>query len=179
MRDAENALDRFGKHAAIGAMSEYGTRPECHCTNTWSVARDLRDGSRRKSPCRPFAARRLYGPSQNRPFNDRDAMNSLKELLKFVLVIFILIGSFEIWSWWNVKSVRGFCDEVKPGTPVIALSSIAEAHHQNARWLLSSGPDKETGRWTIYLPIKTTFGSGVCTVEHDKTVVLSSRMEGV
>ena len=104
-------------------------------------------------------------------------MKSLTELLKFILVIFMLFGSFIIWSWWDERSARGFCDNVKPGTLVIALSAIAETHHQNIHWPRSSEFDKEKGTWITFLPVKSTFGEVACKIEHDKTVVLSSGMQ--
>ena len=106
-------------------------------------------------------------------------MKSLKEILKFILVIFTLIGSFSIWSWWEVRSARGFCDDVKPGTHVIALSAIAETHHLDTRWLRSSVFDKEKRTWFAFLPTTSTFGEVGCKIEHDKTVVISSGMDGV
>ncbi|WP_073213234.1 hypothetical protein [Massilia sp. CF038] len=106
-------------------------------------------------------------------------MKDLKELLKFLLVIFVLIGSFAVWSWWDVRSVRGFCGDAKPGTLVIALPSLAENHHLDTHWVRSKVIDKEKGAWIIFLPAKTTFGDVVCKIEHDNTVVLSSRMDGI
>ena len=107
-----------------------------------------------------------------------DAMKSLHELLKFSMVIVILIGVFSIWSWWEVRSVRGFCAAVKRGTPVLALSAIAETHHQDTHWLGSSEFDKEKGTWNTWLPTRSTFGEVGCRVEHDKREVLSSKMVG-
>jgi hypothetical protein len=101
-------------------------------------------------------------------------MKSLKEFLKFILVIFVLMGSFITWSWCANRSVRGFCDDVKPGTLVIALSAMAEAHHTNSRWLHTY--EKEKGSWITFLPVQSTFGEVACEIEHDKTVVHSSRM---
>ena len=106
-------------------------------------------------------------------------MKFLKELLKFILVIFILFASFGIWSWWDVRSVHGFCNAVKPGTLVISLSAIAETHHQNTSWLRSSVFDKEKGTWITFVPAKSTFGDVACKIEHDKIVVLSSGLDGV
>jgi hypothetical protein len=104
-------------------------------------------------------------------------MKSSKEFLKFFFVIFILLGSFLTWSWWDERGVRGFCGDVKPGTLVVALSAIAETHHQNTGSLRTSIFDKEKGTWFTFLPVMSTFGEVGCDIEHDKTVVLSSRMQ--
>ncbi len=104
---------------------------------------------------------------------------ALKELFKNIVGIFVIFGAFGLWTWWEVRNVRGFCDEVKPGTLVITLSAIAEAHHLNARRVRSSIFDNEKKSWFMFLPAAPTFGDVTCEIEHNKTVVLSSRMSGV
>jgi hypothetical protein len=104
-------------------------------------------------------------------------MKSLKEFLKLTAVIFILLGSFFTWSWWDESSVRGFCDDVTPGTLVSAFAAIAETHHQNIRWLRSSVFDREKGTWITFLPVRSTFGEVACKIEHDQAIVLSSHMQ--
>jgi len=97
---------------------------------------------------------------------------------KAVLAFFLLFALFAAYSWWELSGLRGFCGQIKPGDPMSALADMAATHHQNARWLRTSVPNRDKGNWLTFVPASSTMGEVVCAIEHDKKVVISAAMLG-
>jgi hypothetical protein len=89
--------------------------------------------------------------------------------------IFIL---YLAYFWWDMGHLRAFCAELRPGTPISQLYSIAQKHGVNTYLLKGDGAYSErTGQWTHYIPATSSVGANVCAIHHNKVTVISAEIE--
>lgn len=93
------------------------------------------------------------------------------------LVLLLLLGT--AWIWWDVHSLRTFCDEVRPGLPLAALAGVAQRHGVAPRWVGRQGVfDAQSKDWVLFVPATSTMGDVVCAIHHDKAVVVGAKLWG-
>lgn len=104
----------------------------------------------------------------------------MKRILKTVaaLIIFFMltIAFYGVWLRWDTKNLKAFCSAIKPGDPLASLPELAKSYHLNSRWITKGAAfNKNSNTWFNYLPAESTMGEVACSIEHDKTVVISSK----
>lgn len=99
-------------------------------------------------------------------------------LIKPLGVLGWLFVLYAVWYWWDMRQLRQFCEEIRPGTPVGQLAQIAGRHGIDTRRLKGDGAAGQDGRhWTFYIPSTASVGSNVCAISHDKATVISATIE--
>ena len=83
------------------------------------------------------------------------------------------------WMRWDIHQVASFCADVKPGATLASLAQIADEQGIHRHWVNAGIFDEVQKDWVFYVPVASTFGEIACAVHHDKSVVVSTRMDGV
>lgn len=103
----------------------------------------------------------------------------IRASLKLCVLMVLLVWIFGGWLWWDMRRVRAFCDEVKPGTLVASLPEIASRHGVDSKWFKSPGVyDEKAGDWFLPIPAPSTMGDMICAIHHDQTLVKSAATSG-
>lgn len=106
------------------------------------------------------------------------ARSFLKLFLGIVLFFVALMALYLMWLWWDMRQLRAFCDDVRPGMPVRELVQVADRHGIQTHWLKGEGAaDKENGLWYFYVPSTASVGSNVCAISHNRETVVSATVK--
>lgn len=93
-----------------------------------------------------------------------------------VLVAWFLI--YLAYYWWDMRRLQAFCDEVKVGTPVSSLITIADQHGVDKHWLQGKGViDESQNEGTFYVPAASTIGEVACAIRHNRLTVISAQIQ--
>jgi len=93
-----------------------------------------------------------------------------------VLVAWFLI--YLAYYWWDMRRLRAFCDDVKVGTPVSSLITIADQHGVEKHWLEGKGVFDETrNEGVLYVPAASTIGEVACALHHNGLTVTSAKIQ--
>ena len=100
----------------------------------------------------------------------------MKANLKIILVLIgiaaLSLGEIALMFWFGGKDVKNFCQEIKPGIPIMQLAALAKKH--DVRFSLPGVRD-DTGAYLTLVNTPRSFGRHTCMVRHDNTAILESQ----
>lgn len=103
-------------------------------------------------------------------------MRGIGKLAAAVLLAMLLIGG---WTWWDMRRLRSFCEDIHTGMSLAMLPGIAEQHGIHRGCLERGGIyDERTRDWVLLVPAAFTMGDLVCAIHHDKVSVVSAKAWG-
>lgn len=96
----------------------------------------------------------------------------LKIMLVLTGIVALSLSEVALMFWLGGKDVKNFCQEIKPGIPVMQLAGLAKKH--DVRFSLPGVRD-ETGAYLTLVNTPRSFGRHTCMVRHDNTVIIESQ----
>lgn len=100
----------------------------------------------------------------------------MKALLKIVLVLIgiaaLSLSEVALMFCFGGKDVKNFCQEIKPGIPIMQLAGLAKKH--DVRFSLP-GVREDTGVYLTFVNTPRSFGRHTCMVRHDNIVIIESQ----
>lgn len=101
-----------------------------------------------------------------------------KFLAKASLVLVAWFVIYLAYYWWDMRRLHAFCEDVRVGTPVSSLITIADQHGVDKHWLEGKGAfDESHNEGVFYVPAASTIGEVACAIHHNKLKVTSAEIQ--
>jgi hypothetical protein len=106
----------------------------------------------------------------------RSAYTWISVLLVVAIAPILLYGGF---ISWDIHRVRHVCTALAPGLPVADIRRVVTRYGLDQFLRDDDGLfDEKTKTWNIFIPAGTTLGDVACAIEHNRKVVVRTKMMG-
>ena len=99
----------------------------------------------------------------------------VKKIRAIFFIVVVAVAGYAAFSWFTARNeVREYCSGLKAGTDVATMKSLAASRGLR---LVSPNRADGQGRFTALVTSSGTMGRYVCTVEHDGSKVIGTRLD--